>query len=166
MRSYGLELTCLKGVDAKHGNSYTVDLNNEPSAIPNTDKEEEDEKLEQVLYLLDKFCASDDLTMICDDLTMICDDLPKSYLIKQKRNQLKNINSIEPVPGQYPGAQVSFSEPLKNHVRDFFRSDPSNNLTEPVKFKTSGDGAKMSRSTNFMILSFCLLQTGDKVMAS
>ena len=80
VKSYGLELTCLKGVDTEHGNSYTVDLTNEPSATPNTDKEE-DEKLEQVLYLLDKFCASDELY---HELTMICDDLPKSYLIKQK----------------------------------------------------------------------------------
>lgn len=47
VRSYGLEFTCLKGVDTKHGNLNTVDLNNEPSVIPNTDKEYE--KLEQVL---------------------------------------------------------------------------------------------------------------------
>ena len=58
MKSYGLELTCLKGVDTKHGNLYTVDLNNKPSATPNTDIKE---KLEQVLYLLGKFCASDEL---------------------------------------------------------------------------------------------------------
>ena len=66
MKSYGLELTCLKGVDTKHGNLYTVDLNNKPSATPNTDIKE---KLEQVLYLLDKFCASDELY---HELTMIC----------------------------------------------------------------------------------------------
>ena len=162
VRSYGLELTCLKGVDTRHGNSYTVDFNNEPSAIHNTDKEE-DEKLEQVLYLLDKFCASDELY---HELTMMCDDLPKSYLIKQKRNQLNNICNIEPVPGQYPGAQISFCETLKNHIREFLRTDPSYDLTEPVKVKISGDGAKMSRTTNFMILSFCLLQTGEKVMSS
>ena len=51
VRSYGLELTCRKGVDKRHGHSYTVDFNNELSAIHNTDKEE-DETLEQVLYLL------------------------------------------------------------------------------------------------------------------
>ena len=61
-----MELTCLKGVDTKHGNLYTVDLNNKPSATPNTDIKE---KLEQVLYLLDKFCASDELY---HELTMIC----------------------------------------------------------------------------------------------
>ena len=96
----------------------------------------------------------------------MCEDLPKSNFIKQKRNQLNNICSIEPVPGQYPGAQISFSETWKSHIRDLLRTDPSYDLTEPVKVKISGYGAKMSRSTNFMTLSFCLLQTGEKVMHS
>ncbi|KAJ7369993.1 hypothetical protein OS493_034939 [Desmophyllum pertusum] len=112
---------------------------------------------------MDKFCTSDELY---HELTMMCDDLPKSYLIKQKRNELNKICTIEPVPGQYPGAQISFSETLKNHVRELLENDPSYDITEPVKVKISGDGAKMSRSTNFMILSFCLLQTGEKVMSS
>ena len=162
VKSYGLELNCLKGVDTNQGNQYTIELDKEDSSIPNTDKEE-DNKLEQVLYLLDKFCASDELY---HELTMICDDLPKSYLIKQKRNQLNNICNIEPVPGQYPGAQISFTETLKSHVKELLQTDPSHDMTEPIKVKISGDGAKMSRSTNFMILSFCLLQTGEKVMSS
>lgn len=84
MKSYGLELTCLKGVDTKHGNLYTVDLNNKPSATPNTDIKE---KLEQVLYLLDKFCASDELyhkpTRICDDEWLKANKLSQ----KIKKNQ-------------------------------------------------------------------------------
>ena len=162
VKSYGLELNCLKGGDTNQGNQYTIELDKEDSSIPNTDKEE-DNKLEQVLYLLDKFCASDELY---HELTMICDDLPKSYLITQKRNQLNNICSIEPVPGQYPGAQISFTETLKSHVRELLQTDPSHDMTKTIKVKISGDGAKMSRSTNFMILSFCLLQTGEKVMSS
>lgn len=39
-------------------------------------------------------------------------------------------------------------------------------MEEPMKVKISGDGAKMSRTTNFMLLSFSLLQTGEKVMSS
>lgn len=35
-----------------------------------------------------------------------------------------------------------------------------------MKVKISGDGAKMSRTTNFMLLSFSLLETGEKVMSS
>ena len=40
VKSYGLEFTCLKGVETKHGNLYTVVLNNKPPATPNTDMEE------------------------------------------------------------------------------------------------------------------------------
>jgi len=39
-------------------------------------------------------------------------------------------------------------------------------MEEPMKVKISGDGAKMSRTTNFLLLSFSLLQTGEKVMSS
>lgn len=167
MKSYGLELSCLKGADAKHGTPYTLHFDSEKSAVPTPTPtsitDEEDEKLEQVLFLLDKFCASDELY---HELTMMCDELPKSYLVKQKRNELNKICTIQPVPGQYPGAQISFSETLIEHVRGLLKNNPHYDLNEPVKVKISGDGAKMSRNTNFMILSFCLLQTGEKVMSS
>lgn len=45
-------------MDTKNGNSYTVEVDNQSSS-PTTDKEED--MLEQVLYLLDKSCASDEL---------------------------------------------------------------------------------------------------------
>ena len=53
---------------------------------------------------------------------------------------------------------------LRSHIKDLQKKDPSFAIDKPVKIKISGDGAKMSRSTNFLILSFCLLQTGKKVM--
>ena len=37
---------------------------------------------------------------------------------------------------------------------------------EKVEIKLSGDGAQMSRSTNFMMFSFSLLQFDEKVMSS
>ena len=70
----------------------------------------------------------------------MCDELPKSYLIKQKRNQLNDICTVESVPGHYPGAQISFTETLKTHIKDLQKS-------EPVKVKINGDDAKMSRNT-------------------
>ena len=53
---------------------------------------------------------------------------------------------------------------LRSHIKDLQKKDPLFGINKPVKIKISGDGAKMSRSTNFLILSFCLLQTGKKVM--
>ncbi|PFX29172.1 hypothetical protein AWC38_SpisGene6088 [Stylophora pistillata] len=80
MGSYGLELTCLKGVDQKHGKTYTNDLEHRETLVAGSETEDDD-KVEQVLYLLDEFCASDELY---HELTIMCDELPKSYLIKQK----------------------------------------------------------------------------------
>ena len=56
------------------------------------------------------------------------------------------------------------SETLRSHIKDLQKKDPSFGINKPFKIKISGDGAKKARSTNFMILSFCLLQTGEKVM--
>ena len=56
------------------------------------------------------------------------------------------------------------SETLGSHIKDLQKKDPSFVINKPFKIKISGDGAKMSRSTKFIILSFCLLQTGKKVM--
>lgn len=58
----------------------------------------------------------------------------------------------------------NINQTLRSHIKDLQKKDPSFGINKPVKIKISGDGAKMSRSTNFMILSFCLLQTGEKVM--
>ena len=119
------------------------------------------ENLETILYLLDKFCASDELY---HELSLLSDCFPKSYLIKQKRNELNKLCHIERTPGEYPGAQISFSETLQDHIKQFLESNPNYKVDEPIKVKLRCDGAKMSRSANFMILSFSLLQTGDLVI--
>jgi hypothetical protein len=87
-------------------------------------------------------------------------------LIKQKKNELNKLCHIERTPGQYPGAQLSFSQTLRDHIQQFFESNSKHKVDEPIKIKISHDGAKISRSANFMILSFSLCQTEDLVMSS
>ncbi len=87
-------------------------------------------------------------------------------MIKQKKNELNKLCHIERTPGQYPGAQLSFSQTLQDHIQQFFESNSKHKVDEPIKVKISCDGAKMSRSANIMILSFSLLQTEDLVMSS
>lgn len=67
-------------------------------------------KIEQVLFLLDKFCVGD---VFYHELTMIVDGLPKSYLVKQQRDELNDICHISPTPGNAEGAQMSFTDLLK-----------------------------------------------------
>lgn len=87
-------------------------------------------------------------------------------MIKQKRNDLTKLCHIEATPGQYPGAQLSFSNTLQEHITQFLEINQNHPVNEPIKVKISCDGAKMSSSANFMILLFSLLQTGDLVMSS
>ena len=107
------------------------------------------------------------MTNCIHEFTLAYDDLPRSYLVKQKRSELNKLCHIEKVPGQFPGAQIPFSETLKDPIREFLKSHPDHDVTDdPIKVKISAHGAKMSKTTNFMILSFALLQTGNDVMSS
>ena len=157
LESHGLQLSCLKVKESNSGRAHTFEYETERVS------QEDKENLEQLLFLLDKFCVSDDMY---HELTILYNDSPRSYLIKQKRSDLNKLSHIEKVPGNYAGAQISFVDTLQDHIRDYLKSHPSHPREEPIKIKISGDGAKMSRTTNFMILSFSLLQTGERVMSS
>ena len=65
--------------------------------------EGERDKLEKVLFLLDKFNVGDNFY---HELTILVDGLPKSYLVKQKREQLNQMRQISSTPGE-EGAQLS-----------------------------------------------------------
>ena len=152
-----MKLSSLKVKEMESSDTYALDF-------PSDNAVKDEETIEQVLFLLDKFCASDELY---HEFTLAYDDLPRSYLVKQKRSELNKLCHIEKVPGQFPGAQISFSETRKDHIREFLKSHPDHDVTDdPIKVKISADGVKMSKTTNFMILSFALLQTGKNVMSS
>ena len=45
------------------------------------------------------------------------DDLPRSYLIKQCKEELGNIHKIIPTPGREEGAQLDFMTELQSVIR-------------------------------------------------
>lgn len=121
-------------------------------------------KIEQVLFLLDKFCVGD---AFYHELTMIADGLPKSYLVKQQRDKLNDICHISPIPGNAEGAQMSFTDLLKERVADMMGREEGKNWSDkPIQVKISGDGARMTRNSSFILLSFSLLQAEDDVMSA
>jgi len=164
-KSFGLDLNEIKLQD-QHGKMHKIDYNTPEHSQTNTGgynnlSENDKTKIEQVLFLLDKFCVSDE---VYHELSLIGDGLPKSYLIKQKRTDLNKLNHIERLPGWLPGAAIDFTSSLKNHIRELLSNKPELK-GETIKVKLSGDGARMSRSTNFMMLSFALLQRNEDVMS-
>lgn len=120
---------------------------------------EEKKQVEEILFLLDKFCVGDSFF---HELTMVTDGLPKSYLIQQCRANLNKLCHIDSLPGTAPGAKVSaVKELIKEHVQEYLNKNPT---TKSIQIKINGDGARMTRNSNFVLLSFSILQTGDEVM--
>ena len=156
-RSYGLELSHIKLQDTE-GSNYNLDFQNDTT--PSDLKESDKENLEN--FLLDKFCVGDE---VYHELSILSDDLPKSYLIKQLRSDLNKTYHIERTAGKCPGAKLNFPSTLSVHVEELLLHKPELK-NDVVKVKVSGDGARMSCSTNFMMMSFALLQGNEKVMSS
>ena len=171
-KSFGLELVSLKFRDANTYQNYSFNYKPE---ISNMDAEEQAEgnstvlsdtdnsEIEQVLFLLDKFYVSDELY---HEFTIAYDDMPRSYLIKQRRSDLNKLCHVESLPGSYPGPQCSLKELLGQHVRDYLKVNPEHDSNDAIRVKISMDGARMSRTTNFLIASFSLLQKDEKAMSS
>ena len=125
--------------------------------------ETEKQQLEKILFLLDKFCVSDEAY---HELVRESDgSLPKSYLIKQKRSEMNKICHVERLPGKYPGAALNFTSTLQSHIRDLINIKPELKGRK-IQVKLSDDGARMSRTTNFMMMSFTMLQLDEKIMSS
>ena len=84
------------GTEQAQGPSGVTSNNEEQSrgfeAIPDQEKA----NVERILFLLDKFCVGD---CFYHELTMVTDGLTKSYLVKQRRDQLTKICHVTPTPG-------------------------------------------------------------------
>ena len=81
------------------------------------------------------------------------------------RTDLNKTYHIERTNGKCPGSKLDYSSTLAAHVQELLLQKPELR-NEVVQVKLSGDGARMSRSTNFMMISFALLQCNEKVMLS
>ena len=114
-KSFGLEITQVKLQDEK-GGAHTLECEPTPTDGDYENLHKEDKKkLEQVLFLLDKFCVGDE---VYHELTMITEDLPKSYLVKQLRGNLNKIYHMEQTQGKYPGAKINFTATLEEHIKE------------------------------------------------
>ena len=101
------------------------------------------------------------------EITMLVEGLPKSYLVKQRRDQLNRMCHITSIPGEEHGAQLPFKELLKNRIKEYTIAHPNVvRDNETIKVQISGDGANMTRSSNFILMSFAILQSTDDVLAA
>ena len=172
-KSFGLELESLVVTETKTGTVHVLGNMDSSSSTPadctgsrfdslcDADKA----KVEQTLFLLDKYGVGDSFF---HELSMSnTAGLTRSYLIKQRRDDLNRMCHVVATPGKAEGAQLSFNSILLERLEDFIETNPDFDYdNQTIKIKLSGDGARMTRNTSFIILSFALLQGADDVMSA
>ena len=94
--SFGLQLDSLNVKEMGTGIVHNLEVSHETEGSSQGSKynnlpEEEKEKIEQILFLLDKFCVGD---AFYHELTMTFEGLPRSYLVKQCRDNLNKLCHI------------------------------------------------------------------------
>jgi len=75
--------------------------------------------------------------------------LPRSYIVKQRQDQLNDICHITCTPGTAEGEQILFSDLLKERLRDYLESHPDGH-EHTRGSKISEDGARMTRKSSFI----------------
>ncbi|XP_048584929.1 uncharacterized protein LOC116603099 [Nematostella vectensis] len=166
---FGLELDFLQVTDSVNEKNYNLDLSTACQGGSKTTgqnaqylslNEKDKATVESVLFLMDKFGVGDDFIQ---KVSRIVDGFPRGYIIKQCRSELNKQCNIRPTPGQVPGAQFSFKERLVEQIKSLRASGM---VTDHVRIKLSGDGARMSRSSNFTLFSFAILNAPDDLLSS
>lgn len=134
-------------------NNERVELNFSSTGTSNNEEEHSQEPsesestiIQEVLFLLEKFGISDECY---HEMTMILPCLPRSYKVKQMRTDISNSIDIKRLPQPAFGAYRPVADYLKALICDEFGDE----LPSTVRVKLSGDGAKFSKSSSYVLLS-------------
>lgn len=114
-KTFGLTLNSVS-FSGQDGLNHTLSYEeNEKKSFKDLSEEEKDQ-LKSVLFVLDKFCIGD---AAYHELTMCSggEDLPRSFLIKQCKDDLDKLCHITRTPGVAPGAQLDFAAELESVLK-------------------------------------------------
>ena len=103
------------------------------------------------------------------ELGKIENGVPRSYPIKQCRNNLNKLCYVTSTSGKFEGAQIPYKSLLSQQISASEQENPAfdfDNETFEIEIKISGDGAKMTEKTNYILLFYAPLQKKDEVMAA
>jgi hypothetical protein len=107
------------------------------------------ERMNEILFILDKLKISENAY---HEIVMKTGDLPKLYSIINLKEKTNNTFAINRTPGNIPGAYVS----LRSELTDIIKNRTTNH-EEKLQIKISGDGTKVTRISNFILISFSIL---------
>ena len=117
LESYGVTAKDLVMEDSS-GQEIELDIgsgNKRPLSKYKDLGEKEKVRIEEVLHILDTFFIGD---ASYHSLTQIGSGLPKSYLIKQCRNEVNGMFKITRPQGDLVGAQISFKDELTRTLKE------------------------------------------------
>lgn len=134
--SFGLKINSIQCADS-NGKEVSVNYVNS--------EEEEKNKIDCISFIMDKFGVGDDTY---HEFSMLLQDAPRSYKIIKKRHELNSTFKIYRTPNK-PGAYVKIVDELKSLLDNDDRCS--------VKVRIGGDGAPMSRVTNYVTFSMEIL---------
>lgn len=115
----GLELDTVSFTDDKGGN-HTISYNEKEKRAFKDLNEEDQSKIKNVLFVLDKLCIGD---AAYHEMTMVPggEGMPRSYLIKQCKNDVNKLCHVTRTPGPAEGAQVDFNSEQEKVIRNQVR---------------------------------------------
>ena len=154
--SYDLVPEAVKLRSSKSGQTVNLNLTRKTGEkVPTYDKlsHQDKEKIQQLTLILDQFGVSENTY---HELHMVCDGspLPSKKLVSQCRKDLNKLTEINRLPGKKPGAFVSFS----TEIGKIIKSNPD---SLSLKIKFCGDGTRVSRIKNYVVLSYCHIKDED-----
>ncbi|CAC5386550.1 unnamed protein product [Mytilus coruscus] len=152
--TFGLTPKCLTMTSTK-GKDISLNFQEKKCSDFNCMTLEDQDKIMKLVFLMDRLCVSD---AAYHELTMVHNDMPRSYLLVQCRNGVNKSFEIERLPGNVPGAVINISSEIEKLLeRHVNKHDDVNQVY--VKF--SGDGAKVSRISNFVFFSLSNASTAN-----
>lgn len=160
--TYGLKLDTVKVTD-KNNKTTTIQYGHSGFTTSyNQMSELEKEVVESTLFVLDQYCGSE---AMYHELVQVAEGdrgRPKLYQVVQCKNELNKtlLVEIKATPGACPGSQRSLSTCLQREVSE--RNLKSN---DSLKVRVSVDGARVSRKSNFVIMTYGVI-TDDNVLAA
>ena len=80
--------------------------------------------------------------------------------LHQCQEDINSLYHFERTPGNIPGAYVSLESKIIRYIKNHVNPE-----TDKIKIKISGDGSKVSRISNFVVLSFSVI-TDDLTLSS
>ncbi|KAJ7377065.1 hypothetical protein OS493_031023 [Desmophyllum pertusum] len=143
----------------------TVPHQPESTSQPNQPYEslndDEKDQIKMILYIMDRFSIS---LEGYHELSQVEKSLPRTYLIESCTKVLDSKWTVTKTPGNAQGAELPLKLLLENEIRQQLKNN--NGTGEAIKVKISGDGTRMSHSSNIFVLTFALVEDDQKCLSS